>query len=996
MLKGNLAGFSLGELLQSLAINHHTGTFAITAVDGARMVLYFVYGDIKLFSHGKPTVPRIGELLVHAGHLTSDELESALEKQERTGVMLGKILLQEGHVTKDQVIRALQKKIQEEIYDLFLWTEGEFEFDIDHCPDDLFDSLQKSVGMTINPSAVIMEGLRRLDEWGIINSWIQTDDEIYEPTGREAAESEGFEEAILPLVDGQTPVHEICRSHFGTRFECCKAIFNLLEQETIQPLAVEELAKRGRQALAKKEYTRAVAFLRYATQRCPEEAGLWVDLGNALEKSYQEKEACRAWTQALRLYSDQGDWEASAGVAARLPANAEFELKDLQTLLQTFIELKDIKRGLWAGNLLASKLQDLGETERAADVLDSLIRLDPTDLNLKIQVATLVQKVGDTDRAIAYYDDVAGELEKQKKIKDQIKILRIVADLDPSRAETRQKIAMLVALQERLEKRRKRRLTFAGVGLILLVGGTVVPVIYELKARELYAHAERMEAISMSSKDFTRARESYEELIHTYPLCLEVHDANLALERIANIERGYMREKADEQGRLERKRREVLRAREDGLRSLFEDAKRHETAGELAKAHEILRDAQARLHELKISKDILYPLRITSSPPGAEVSIGEEKIGTAPFVYRYLPDSEIVFHTSRSGCEDMERTVTLVDQHELEFKLERKPSEEYVLASTFRQDLTPVGNLLVFPSRDGHLYAFDPARRALAWSRKVGRFGDRISDLHVRDDRIYLTTVVGEVAAVEAGNGNPLWITPAVRGPALAAPVTSEDGALLAVATLKGDVAILASSSGKGLGRFSTENEIVASPLFAGDLAIAGSTDSHLYGYSVTRHALEFVIELSDEVVVDPIRVNDLVAVATDDGKLHVLDPSKKSVVWSLDLGSRGVHSLIHADGQLLAALATGDVVAVRLDERAASKPWRLGADGEIGGVAYRGDRLYAAHTNGIVSAWDLARQREAWRWQADASIHVPPVVIGEQLWVASASGAVQVLEILD
>ena len=996
MLKGNLSGFSLGELLQSLAINNHTGTLSITAPDGTKKLLYFSKGDIRLFSHGKPAAPRIGEILVYQGMLNESQLEKALAKQEETGVMLGKILLQEGHVSEDDITQALKGKIQEEIYDLFLWSEGEFEFQVDHCPEDLFDSLQRSVTLAVNPNSVIMEGLRRLDEWGIISSWIQTNDEIFAKTDVEPEGESPYEATVYQLVDGKRSVNDICKEFFGTRFEACRAIYQLLEQDALRPLALEELQELASEALAKSDHVRACVYLKYATQVSPQDAELVVQLGESLAKTYREREAHQTWVTALRIYARRGDWKKAGEVAGHLPANAEMALEDQQTLLQTFLELKDLKRALWAGNLLAVSLQEEGETERAADVLDSLVRLDPSDLNLKIQVATLLQKVGDIDKAIGYYDEVVEDLDRQKKIKDQIKILRIILELDPKRVEIRQRIAMLTALQEKLEKRRKRRVTIAGIVVIFLIMGTVVPCIYILKSRELVAHAQRMEEISLSSKDYGGARAAYEELVKKYPLSWYADQAQEALDRIGRIEQGYLEDTRAREQRSEREKAEALRAQEERLKFLLTRAKELEEKHQMAEARALYKEAQEILDSVRIQKTVLYPVLITSSPAGADVEIDEKHVGKTPVTFRYQRGSEVSIRLSLRGCEGLEQDEVLEEQNTLHFELDRTPSWEYALRSTFRQAMERADELLVFPARNGRVYAFDPANRELAWQRKVGRFGDRISDVHVHGSRVYLTTVVGEVAAMDALSGDPLWITPAVHGPVLAAPATSSDGKIVAVGSLRGDVVALDAQRGRVLARFSTENEILTSPLFVGEVIVASSTDSFVYGYSLEEKRLLFAHELPAAGVTTPVAVDQHVAVATESGHLWVLEQGSWEVQWSARVTDKRIHSILPQGENLLIAIADGRIVTAQLTAKKFSKPWRVAEGSELSGIALTEKKLYATQTNGLVSAWSLDDKKRDWRWQADSSIRIAPSALGKSLFIACDSGTIQVLEILD
>jgi hypothetical protein len=60
---------------------------------------------------------RLGEILVDAGLISSDELQRALERQSSTGKPLGTQLIEEGLITREGIARALgyQLKIPENV-----------------------------------------------------------------------------------------------------------------------------------------------------------------------------------------------------------------------------------------------------------------------------------------------------------------------------------------------------------------------------------------------------------------------------------------------------------------------------------------------------------------------------------------------------------------------------------------------------------------------------------------------------------------------------------------------------------------------------------------------------------------------------------------------------------------------------------------------------------------------------------------------------------------
>ena len=49
---------------------------------------------------------RLGDLLVQAGTITQEQLETALEKQKKSGMKLGVTLVDEGIITEDDIVNA--------------------------------------------------------------------------------------------------------------------------------------------------------------------------------------------------------------------------------------------------------------------------------------------------------------------------------------------------------------------------------------------------------------------------------------------------------------------------------------------------------------------------------------------------------------------------------------------------------------------------------------------------------------------------------------------------------------------------------------------------------------------------------------------------------------------------------------------------------------------------------------------------------------------------
>jgi len=106
--------------------------------------------------------------------------------------------------------------------------EAEFEFKVDAEPPPDPTGILRSINLSMDPQPLILEGLKRLDEWPIIQTHVRTGAEIFIPTGVQPGALGGDEHEIYAITDGRTPVAELYQHTTIGRFPCARAIFNLV------------------------------------------------------------------------------------------------------------------------------------------------------------------------------------------------------------------------------------------------------------------------------------------------------------------------------------------------------------------------------------------------------------------------------------------------------------------------------------------------------------------------------------------------------------------------------------------------------------------------------------------------------------------------------------------------------------------------------------------------------------------------------------------------
>src|SRR5262249_4195643 len=109
----------------------------------------------------------LGHFLVSHGFITEDQLSEGMRRQAATKTLLGKILVEMGAIAEHDVHRMLRMKAEESIYEIFNWKQRDFRF-LEEVP------AEPMVQMTLDVTVLVLEAMRRLDEWQRIRDLIHS------------------------------------------------------------------------------------------------------------------------------------------------------------------------------------------------------------------------------------------------------------------------------------------------------------------------------------------------------------------------------------------------------------------------------------------------------------------------------------------------------------------------------------------------------------------------------------------------------------------------------------------------------------------------------------------------------------------------------------------------------------------------------------------------------------------------------------------------------
>ncbi len=224
-IQGSLREASLPDVIQLLFLGRRTGRLAV-ADRNSHASVFFEDGWVTHAAIVNRR-DRLGDMLVKSGRVTPAHLDQAIAMQGQSrGQRLGAILVELGAITPEELANVVHQQVEEAVYTLFTWTSGTFSFEPAVGPDPDVDQVR------ISPDALLLEGARRVDEWGLIEKKIPAFDLVFaRDRDQESTADLEFSEAqrrLLPLVDGGRDVRALVNASGLTEYEVCQALYGLL------------------------------------------------------------------------------------------------------------------------------------------------------------------------------------------------------------------------------------------------------------------------------------------------------------------------------------------------------------------------------------------------------------------------------------------------------------------------------------------------------------------------------------------------------------------------------------------------------------------------------------------------------------------------------------------------------------------------------------------------------------------------------------------------
>jgi hypothetical protein len=228
-VSGTLKSMLPGDLLQWLSLGQKTGTLLLRN-KAVEKKIFFKNGRVISSASNDPR-EYLGQFLMSHGYLTEPELMKAMEVQMQSGILLGKILVMIDVINETDLHRLMRLKAEEEIYDIFLWQDGDFQFVDDALPT------MEMIPLVVDVTGIIMEGTRRVDEWQRIRELISSESlipTIIKPVVEDDLELDEAQQTIIAAIDGRRSIAELVPETRSSSFTVSSTVHSLVREGFVE------------------------------------------------------------------------------------------------------------------------------------------------------------------------------------------------------------------------------------------------------------------------------------------------------------------------------------------------------------------------------------------------------------------------------------------------------------------------------------------------------------------------------------------------------------------------------------------------------------------------------------------------------------------------------------------------------------------------------------------------------------------------------------------
>ena len=207
LVRGNLRDIEFTEVLSELHRWRATGALLLEHAPVTKLI--WLKEGAPVFVRSNLLGEALGQLLVRERMITLSECEDALRRVHERKRQLGTELIEMGCISPANLAYALQLQVEQKLFDVFSWTEGEYRFN----PRANMPEMQ--IALELTTAKMLLEGIKRTYDAARVRkglgdidklSAVLTDDPMdrFQDMGLDPEEAQ-----LYALIDGRRTVKEL-------------------------------------------------------------------------------------------------------------------------------------------------------------------------------------------------------------------------------------------------------------------------------------------------------------------------------------------------------------------------------------------------------------------------------------------------------------------------------------------------------------------------------------------------------------------------------------------------------------------------------------------------------------------------------------------------------------------------------------------------------------------------------------------------------------------
>jgi len=234
-LEGTFKDFHIADILQLIGLQRKSGMLTLEGEEDTLSLTFQDGAVVWVQSTRVSWEQRLAGPLLARGLLKPAQLQEALGLQKESGKKLPTILAEKGYLPKKEWETILIQEVTEAAYRPFRWTAGRYRF----VSQPTMDPPEGRVG-PLSAESVLMEGIRRVDEWPMIRERVPSTAMVFKVGSRATKLTprniEPGEVKMLDLVDGKRTVQELTDASALGEFEAMRSLASLVGAGAIAPV----------------------------------------------------------------------------------------------------------------------------------------------------------------------------------------------------------------------------------------------------------------------------------------------------------------------------------------------------------------------------------------------------------------------------------------------------------------------------------------------------------------------------------------------------------------------------------------------------------------------------------------------------------------------------------------------------------------------------------------------------------------------------------------